>query len=110
MRATNVTPVSTCITQGSQYVTPRECKFWHSRRMAFIHCSLSGTALSWYIRLNYTLQTRLVCVCTNLKKTYQMNALFAQVEALALFKKDNATVRHFALKFQKIVQKAGVMK
>ena len=28
-----------------------EYKFWHARRMAFIQCSLTGTALSWYIGL-----------------------------------------------------------
>ena len=35
---------------------------------------------------------------------------YAQVEALNLTKKDNETVRHFALKVQQLVEKAGVMR
>ena len=36
---------------GLQPSSEHEYKFWHARRMAFIQCSLTGTALSWYIRL-----------------------------------------------------------
>ena len=39
---------------GLQPPTAHEYKFWHARRMAFIQCSLTGTALSWYIHLNDT--------------------------------------------------------
>ena len=39
---------------GLQPTSEREYKIWHARRMAFIQCSLPGTALSWYIRLNDT--------------------------------------------------------
>ena len=39
---------------GLQPTSDHENKFWHARRMAFIQCSLTGTALSWYIRLNDT--------------------------------------------------------
>ena len=39
---------------GLQPTSEHEYKFWHARRMAFTQCSLSGTALSWYIRLNDT--------------------------------------------------------
>ena len=39
---------------GLQPTSEHECKFWHARRMAFMQCSLAGTALSWYIRLNDT--------------------------------------------------------
>ena len=39
---------------GLQPTLEHEYKFWHARRMAFIQCSLTGTALSWYIRLNDT--------------------------------------------------------
>ena len=34
---------------GLQPPTAHGNKFWHARRMAFIQCSLTGTALSWYI-------------------------------------------------------------
>ena len=37
-----------------QPTSDHEYLFWHARRMAFILCSLTGTALSWYIRLNDT--------------------------------------------------------
>ena len=39
---------------GLQPTTDHEYKFWHARRLAFIQCSLAGTSLSWYIRLNDT--------------------------------------------------------
>ena len=39
---------------GLQPTSEHEYKFWHARRMAFIQCSSTGTALSWYIRLNDT--------------------------------------------------------
>ena len=39
---------------GLQPTSEHEFKFWHARRMAFIQCSLTCTALSWYIRLNDT--------------------------------------------------------
>ena len=35
---------------GLQPTTVNKYNFWHARRMAFIQCSLTGTALSWYIR------------------------------------------------------------
>ena len=39
------------------------------------------------------------------KISSQKNAYYAQVEALNLTKKDNETVRHFALKVQQLVDK-----
>ena len=35
--------------------TKQEYKLLHARRLAFIQCCLTGTALRWYILLNYTL-------------------------------------------------------
>ena len=37
---------------GLQPTSEHEYKFWHARCMAFIQCSLTGTAFSWYIRLS----------------------------------------------------------
>ena len=37
---------------GLQPTSENQYEFWHARRMAFIQCSLTGTALSWYIRLH----------------------------------------------------------
>ena len=75
--------------------------------MAFIQCSLTGTALSWYIRLNDTYKQDSHAFVQAFKKQFssQKNAYYAQVEALNLSKKDNETVRHFALKVQQLVEK-----
>ena len=75
--------------------------------MAFIQCSLTATALSWYIRLNDTYKQDWHVFVQAFKKQFssQKNAYFARVEALNLSKKDNETVRHFALKVQQLVEK-----
>ena len=87
---------------GLQPTSENEYKFWHARRMAFIQCSLTGTALSWYIRLNGTYKH-----VQAIKKQFssQKNACYAQIEARNLTKKDNETVRLFALKVQQLVEK-----
>ena len=75
--------------------------------MAFIQCSLTGTALSWYIRLNDTDKQGWHAFVQDFKKQFssQKNAYFAQVEALILTKKDNETVCHFALEVQQLIEK-----
>ena len=92
---------------GLQPTSEHEYIFWHARRMAFIQCSLTGTALSWYIRLNDTYKHDWHAFVQAFKKQFssQKNAYYAQVEALNLTKKDNETVRHFALKVQQLVEK-----
>ena len=92
---------------GLQPTSEQEYKFWHARRMAFIQCSLTGTALSWYIRLNDTYKHDCHAFVQAFKKQFssQKNAYYAQVEAPNLAKKDNETVRHFALKIQQLVEK-----
>ena len=75
--------------------------------MACIQCSLTGTALSWYIRLNDTYNQDWSAFLQAFKKQFssQKNAYCAQVETLTLVKKDNEMVRHFALKVQQLVEK-----
>ena len=92
---------------GLQPTSEHEYKFWHIRRMAFIQCSLTGTALSWYNRLNDTYKHDWHAFVQAFKKQFfsQKNAYYAQVKALNLIKKDNETVRHFALKVQQLVEK-----
>ena len=92
---------------GLQPTSEHEYKFWHARRMAFIQYFLTGTALSWYIRLNDTYKHDWHAFVQVFKKQFssQKNAYYAQVEALTLTKKDNETVRHFALKVQQLVEK-----
>ena len=76
--------------------------------MAFIQCSLTGTALSWYICLNDTYKLDWHAFVQAFKKHFssQTNAYIAQVDALNLSKKDNETVGHFALKVQQLVEKS----
>ena len=90
---------------GLQPTSDQEYKFWHGRRMAFIQCSLTGTALSWYIRLNDTYKHDWHAFVQAFKKQFSTlkNANYAQVEALNLAKKDNETLHHFALKVQQLV-------
>ena len=87
---------------GLQHTSDHEDKCWHARRMAFVQCSLTGTALSWYIRLIDTYKQDLQVFVQTFKKQFssQKNAYYAHVEALNLTKKDNEAVRHFALKAQ----------
>ena len=92
---------------GLQPTSENDYKFWHARRMAFIQCSLTGTAHRWYIRLNDTYKHDWHAFVQAFRKQFssQKNAYFAQVEALNLTKKDNETLRHFALKVQQLVEK-----
>ena len=80
---------------GLQPTSEPEYKFWHACRMVFIQCSLRGTALSWYIRLNDTYKHDWHAFVQAFEKQFssQKNFYYAQVEALNLTKKDNETVR-----------------
>ena len=91
---------------GLQPTPEHEYKIWHARRMAFIQCSLTGTALSCYICLNDTYKQNWHAFVQAFKKQFssQKNAYYAQVEALNLSKKDNETVRHLALRVQQLVE------
>ena len=75
---------------GLQPTSEHEYKFWHARRMAFIQCSLTGTAVSWYISLNDTYKKQdwhaFVQAFKN-QFSSQKNAYYAQVEAFNLLKK-----------------------
>ena len=56
--------------------------------MSFVQCSLRGTALSWYIRLNDTYKQDWHAFVQAFKKQFssQKNAYYALVEALNLSK------------------------
>ena len=68
---------------GLQSTSETEYKFWHARRMAFIQCSLTGTALSWYIRLNDTYKhdwhafVQAFLLCTILRKDILIDTTLA---------------------------------
>ena len=97
---------------GLQPPTAHEYKFWHGRRMAFIQCSLTGTALSWYIRLNDTYKQDWHAFVQAYKKQFslQKNAYYAQIEALSLIKR---TMKLFVIlhsEFNNLLKKAGAMR
>ena len=68
---------------GLQPTTPCEYYVWHARRKAFIQCSLSGTALSWYNRLSDTYKQDLSAFVQAFKKQFssQKNAYYAKVDS-----------------------------
>ena len=86
---------------------PIKYKSWHNRRMAYIQCSLTGTALDWYTNLHISYKQQWNSFVQIFKKQFssQKTAYYAQVEAMSLMKKDNETVRHFALRVQQLVKK-----
>ena len=75
--------------------------------MAYIQCSLTGTALDWYTNLHISYKQQWNSFVQLFKKQFssQKTAYYAQVEAMSLMKKDNETVRHFALRVQQLVKK-----
>ena len=86
---------------------PMKYKYWHNRRMAYIQCSLTATALDWYTNLHISYKQQWNSFVQLFKKQFssQKTAYYAQVEAMSLMKKDNETVRHFALRVQQLVKK-----
>ena len=86
---------------------PIKYKSWHNRRMVYIQCSLTGTALDWYTNLHISYKQQWNSFVQLFKKQFssQKTAYYAQVEAMSLMKKENETVRHFALRVQQIVKK-----
>ena len=81
---------------------PINNRSWHNRRMAYIQCSLIGTALDWCSNLHISYKQQWSSFVQLFKKQFssQKTARYAQVEAMSLMKKDNETVRQFALRVQ----------
>ena len=79
---------------------------WHNRPMAYIQCSLIGTALDWYTNLHISYKQQWNSFIQLFKKQFssQKTAYYAQVEAMSLMKKDDEAVRHFALRVQQLVK------
>ena len=94
-------------TMGEQPIDPVAYNQWHKRKMAYIQCSLSGIALSWFLRLHESYKNDWSAFVSAFKKQFssQKTAYYAQVEAQALTKKDTESVRHYALKVQQLVEK-----
>ena len=89
---------------------PIKYRSWHNRRMAYIQCSSIGTALDWYSNLHISYKQQWNSFVHLFKKQFssQKTAYYGQVKAMSLMKKDNETVRHFALRVQQLVKKGMV--
>ena len=85
---------------------PINYRSWHNRRI-YIQCSLIGTALDWYTNLHISYKQQWNSFVQLFKKQFssQKTSFYAQVESMSLMKKDNETVRHFALTVQQLVKK-----
>ena len=68
---------------------PIKYKSWHNRRMAYIQCSLTGTALDWYTDLHISYKQQWNSSVQLFKKQFssQKTAYHAQVEAMSLMKR-----------------------
>ena len=86
---------------------PIKYRSWHNRRMAYIQCSLTGTALDWYTNIHISYKQQWNSFVQLFKKQFssQKTAYYAQVEAMSLMKRDNETVRLFAFRVQQLVKK-----
>ena len=75
--------------------------------MTYLQCSLVGTALDWYTNLHISYKQHWNSFVQLFKKQFssQKTTYYAQVEAMSLMKKDNESVRHFALRVQQLVKK-----
>ena len=75
--------------------------------MGYIQCSLIGADLDWYTNLHISYKQQWNSFLQLLEKQFssQKTAYYAQVEAMSHMKKDNETVRHFALRVQQLVKK-----
>ena len=80
--------------------------------MAYIQYSLIGTALDWYTNLHIPYEHQWNSFVQLFKKQFlsQKTAYHAQVEAMSLMKKDNETVRHFAIRVPELVNKPRTAK
>ena len=80
---------------------PMKYRSWHKRGMAYIQCSLIGTALDWYTNLHISKRKKRNSFVQPFKKQFssQKETVNAQIEAMSLMKKDNETIRYFVLEY-----------
>ena len=81
---------------------------WHKWTMAYIQCSLSGIALSWFLQLHEKYEkNELSAFESAFKKQFfsKKTAHYAQVETQTLMEKETENVHFFDLKVQQIVER-----
>ena len=80
---------------GEQPLDPVAYNQWHKRKMAYIHCALSGYKNDWS------------AFVSSFKKQFssQKTAYYAQVEAQASTRNETENVGHYAPKVQEVVEK-----
>ena len=74
---------------------------WHIYNVLYLE------QLNWYTNLHVSYKQRWNSFVQLFKKRFssQKTAYYAQAEAMSPMKKDNETVRHFALRVQQLVKK-----
>ena len=97
---------------GIQPTSEHEYKFWHARRMAFTQCSLTGTVLSWYIRLNDSYKKDWHAFVQAFKKN-SLHKKMLNMPKLKPLTYQKTTMKQYLIlhpKFSSWLKKAGVMR
>ena len=97
---------------GLQPTSEHEYKFWHARHMASIQCSLTGTALSWYIRLNDTYKHDWHAFVQAFKNNFNRKRTLIMLKLKPLIQPRKILKQYVILhsKFNRWLKKAGVMR
>ena len=91
---------------GIQPRDPVQYAHWQQRRMAFLYVSLDGTAQNWFEKLPPLFKEDWSAFLQLFRKQFcsQKLAYHAQLKASSLVKKDNESVRSFALQIETFVK------
>ena len=90
--------IEACVTfsLGLQLTSTNEYKFWNARWLAFIHCTLTGTDLSWYIRLNDTYKHVWHAFVEAFKKQFSSQRMLTTPKLMPLIL-SKKTMKHFVI-------------
>ena len=91
---------------GPQLLDIQSNLTWHSGRMFFPYCSLTGTASNWYDRFDQVYKNDWSsCLQVSKKQSYSLiHACHSQLEALSIVKKDKNNVKHYGSKVETRVE------
>ena len=67
-------------TMGEQPIDPVAYNQWHKRKMAYIQCSLSGIALSWFLRLHESYKNDWSAFVLHLKNNFLLKKLLIMLK------------------------------
>ena len=91
-----------------QPVDPLAYNQWHKQKVAYIQWSISGIALSKFLRLHGSYKSDWSSFVASFENQFfsLKSAYYAQNETQALRKKQADNVRHFALRAQQLAEKS----